>query len=431
MKKNLYIHIGMPKTGGTTIRTLIKENENLLLEKGIVQTRLHSIILNTHFDRIPRYTLKNEYKELSKIHLEEFYNKYKDNKKIHTYLINDDFFTNKGILSKDDIRYLANMIKSIFQEQEFNIKLIVYLRRQDYWVESLYINYVRVFYDKNFKDFIKFFQENDYLDYSKLLDIYAAEFGKSNLIVEIFDNLKKENSNNPLWESYLSKINCIDSELVKLGHNAFLNQKISYELIEFKKVLNSYLTDDEKWFYYSKLNQIAKDFNNTSYTYFSKRSREKLLTECLESNKYIAKKYLHVQSEELFSSEIKKIRKVKNSISLKEYTNIFLQLMGNNKVIENNTISNSRTISLFFNFIQSLKDNKTKYILYGYGSAGQIIKLILNKQIIAIVDQHSLKKINEFDYNYIILSPIGREEEIILELRKYNIKTNKIIKIKI
>ena len=425
MKKKLFIHIGMPKTGGTTIRETLKENKNLFLDYGIVHTRLFNIILDTHYDRVPRYSLKKNFKELCEIHLQNFYNKYFNDKNIHTYLINDDFFTNPGLLSKKDIKAITEIIKKIFKSSDFNIKIIVYLRRQDYWIESLYINYLRVHYHKKFSEFLKFFEENDYINYSKTLDIYASIFGIKNIIVENFDNIKNNSKKNSLWKNYLKHINSLTPELLSLGDNVFLNKKIAHPLIEFKRLLNPYLTDNEKWFYYTELNAISKSFNNDSFTYFSSKQRKKLLQKCKKTNSYISKKYLIND----FDKEVKKVKKVKNKVSNKELTNIFSKILKRKNAQEPSRISKSNLISLFYNNIAALKDGTSKYILYGLGSSGKIIDLILKDQIVKKVDSNTINQTSfeNIEFDYIIISCIGREQDIIPRLTLFNISNDKVI----
>lgn len=95
-------------------------------------------------------------------------------------------------------------------------------------------------------------------------------------------------------------------------------------------------------------------------------------------------------------------------------------------------------INSFYRWIDRL-DSSKRYILYGYGNAGKLIYDRFGSSIKAIVDMHyknlSTKTlpinnpldINNFEYDYIIVSVLGREEKI----SKYLIQDLKIQKDKI
>ena len=103
----------------------------------------------------------------------------------------------------------------------------------------------------------------------------------------------------------------------------------------------------------------------------------------------------------------------------------------------------SKKINIFFNYLQLLKKSKDKYLIYGYGVIGKITKSILENKIIGFVDSNetlwndqenifSHKQIPSLHFDKIILSVIGREEEI-KELLKnnYNIQDSSILTIPI
>lgn len=99
-----------------------------------------------------------------------------------------------------------------------------------------------------------------------------------------------------------------------------------------------------------------------------------------------------------------------------------------NRIHQDITIPKSfqSEFSTLFNKIQSL-DMKKKYIIYGNGSVAQILKKFLLKNVVGIVDKNSDIKdtiissdivyspfnIKNMKFDYIIISVLGREKEII------------------
>lgn len=94
-----------------------------------------------------------------------------------------------------------------------------------------------------------------------------------------------------------------------------------------------------------------------------------------------------------------------------------------------------------YSIIMEFKTSNSNIILYGKGAIASTIFEILKNQIIGYIDSrsqlisnnidinkvYSLKNLKNMQYDYIILSAIGHEDEFIKELKKHNIDLNKII----
>jgi SAM-dependent methyltransferase len=114
------------------------------------------------------------------------------------------------------------------------------------------------------------------------------------------------------------------------------------------------------------------------------------------------------------------------------------------KTAENITIENSTAIwynsernqkqFLYSNFsnlyenIKKLKEKNFKYLVYGDGTFGQIIKQILDEKFIGFINKNTNNEnIKHLKYDYIIISLLGRENEVINFLVKnLNIDKNLI-----
>ncbi|WP_345993144.1 glycosyltransferase family 9 protein [Sulfurimonas sp. HSL-1716] len=102
--------------------------------------------------------------------------------------------------------------------------------------------------------------------------------------------------------------------------------------------------------------------------------------------------------------------------------------------------------SLIFAEIMNLKQSGSRFVIYGNGSFGQTIDKFLGDACIAIVDNnsslvgqtadkkniHSPKSLEYIEFDKIIISLLGRENEIIKDLvEKHHVAHEKIIKFKI
>ena len=123
------------------------------------------------------------------------------------------------------------------------------------------------------------------------------------------------------------------------------------------------------------------------------------------------------------------------------FYNKFNSLSNDLYVIKFNSFNKSIFYSGFSqisNAILDLKQKNYKYIIYGYGSLGKYISSMLDKNCIGFIDKN-YKKLNrknifspkdtkDLNYDYILISLLGREENIIEELvEKYHIDKDKIV----
>ena len=92
----------------------------------------------------------------------------------------------------------------------------------------------------------------------------------------------------------------------------------------------------------------------------------------------------------------------------------------------NKNLEFSAFYSRCYNKILELSKQNSKYILYGDGTFGKTIFSILKDKIVEIIDKET--KLINFEFDYVIISVLGREKDIIKYLKRtFNIKENKII----
>ncbi|WP_320035346.1 hypothetical protein [Halarcobacter sp.] len=148
-------------------------------------------------------------------------------------------------------------------------------------------------------------------------------------------------------------------------------------------------------------------------------------------NKELSFKNYETTILNLLRSTLKK--DVKSSLTLSKNKN----LIGSLKYISTtyNKIDFSKKFNCLFIQIQKLKKENQKYIIYGNGTLGKTIKLLLDEKIehvdIAEKNNHPIKLLN-MKYDKIIISVLGRENEIVEYLTKeIGINKNRIITLEI
>lgn len=188
--KTLYLHIGTHKTGTTSIQRALKSNQELLRKKSLTYfskrpngSNYHNI--NSWFENYPKSitngtcSIKKNLKKLS-IEISKIENNIILSGEAFSYII----FKEELLLLKDE-----------FRKYFTDIKIIIYLRRQDtqavshhnqssksfqrpsqlFWANQFYV----------FKDDQK--HVKSYLNYYEKINMWADIFGEENIIIRIFD----------------------------------------------------------------------------------------------------------------------------------------------------------------------------------------------------------------------------------------------------
>lgn len=140
MKKTLYLHIGLPKTGTTSIQTYLRRNETALFARGYVYPGLelgdvlgasvhHSAFLNVmvgaNAEPVSNVDLADQ-----KLALASAFEWFRSQKNIHSMILSHE--TLSMMLDRWDHSYLQSLSES------FHICFILYSRFTDEWIESLY-----------------------------------------------------------------------------------------------------------------------------------------------------------------------------------------------------------------------------------------------------------------------------------------------------
>lgn len=226
----LYLHIGIGKTGSSALQSFLAKNRERLYEDGIWYPELNAglkveeklKLFNGNAEFLIQFSMN--YEEMSKERRQLFDD-------TCTKLQNAD--SNKDILlSREMTLGEAEMVCKNFVAQGFDVKVIVYLRRQDLLGESLWNQGVKSrSYAGSCLDFIQSIeQELDY--YSRLREI-AAVVGKENVNVSIY-----EPGSEDIFAACLDILGIHSMEnYEKDSYQA--NPSLSANYVEIKRIFNS------------------------------------------------------------------------------------------------------------------------------------------------------------------------------------------------
>jgi hypothetical protein len=303
--KIVYLHIGIHKTGTTFLQNVLSENRDKLIKNGYyypVSAIPNSSFPGHHF--LPR-ALSQNIDKFDKISTK------KTNFQTWEKLleeINDHKISNKIIISAEDFCLLSS--DEILKLQEyfsgFSVKIIVYLRRQDEFLLSLYSELVKKGYYKSIE--VAFNEYSDRFNYFKLLDRWKSVFGKENLRIGIYQ--KGHCLLSDFFKKIDLEINLDDLTLRDVQYNQMINGK-TLKVIRFLNKIcihNFKIPNDICKIIYMKRLQNSRPQKIIamipgyilSDRILSQDIKEYTLEKCRDTNQQVSQEYFSVTDQNLF-----------------------------------------------------------------------------------------------------------------------------------
>ncbi|MEN8188901.1 MAG: hypothetical protein ABFS19_03575 [Thermodesulfobacteriota bacterium] len=200
---SLCLHIGMPKTGTTAVQHFLAYNRQPLSDSGILYPECgipdfqHAAFVKSIVARHYPWTVCNNGTE----HIEpkNYLNSVIDQcreRKCSRVIMSSEFFwaapamqsgppyhrvTEKNLSHLDDFVCRCRELFQLFEK----VQIVVYLRRQDGWLDSFFGQQVKEGFNSPDEKIIR--TPRIYLLYAENLKIWAREFGRENIAVRIYD----------------------------------------------------------------------------------------------------------------------------------------------------------------------------------------------------------------------------------------------------
>jgi glycosyltransferase involved in cell wall biosynthesis len=279
---NLYIHIGLHKTGTTAIQTFLCYNRNILLNKGIYYPEVPD---NDPAPLQQRYliTLIRQNKKA------EFIDFFKQSvSKVSNVVISSECF-----LEEESFIKWFEALKLMFD----NIKIIVYVRRQDEWVESVYKFYIRYHGSRvniKFDEWVNGFLNNRTIWYynlhwNELIKNLAGAFRDENIIVKLYHRDKFYMGS--LYNDFMRILNIQNFEGFTNYHDDKINVRIrNRNECEFYRISNPFFTRQEQSVLISHIHNY---FEDDTHPLLSPEDRQRIMNYVQESNEKLGDIYFN------------------------------------------------------------------------------------------------------------------------------------------
>ena len=298
--KTLYIHIGTPKTGTTSIQNFCGLNREKLKEQGVLYPIMNypyernSVNRTGHFliGTIKENGTRNKEKEKQVFNSEMQYivDCFKD---YDTILISDESIwwatsTRRKGLWKD--------LKKHSEQHNYQIKVIVYLRRQDQFMMSRYNQKLKTDFIASTQSFDEYFADMNgrfkcVMDYRERIDNIAKSISKENVIVKRFD--RNYFYNGDLNQDFLHILGVkVDDSFQQLKETA--NTGISVQSGEIKRVLNRLkpITMAENNKLLKILNECEEVLPESNTSLMSTDEVKNFMEQFVDSNESIVDEYI-------------------------------------------------------------------------------------------------------------------------------------------
>jgi hypothetical protein len=308
LKEKLILHIGIHKTGSTSLQHFLFDNRSSLTAAGFYYPvegayywhgqRSQSLLSHSILNKRPAYLAHVDFDMSQCI---------SDIKRDVAASPSPQVIISSEHFSEASSTKQFASILEVFSDLFKTINIVVYLRRQDLWLESNWSQLVKDGYiNMTFEEFARKEEPNNYYELVRSL---ADVFGKSNVIVRPFE--REQFYRNDLIRDFMHVLGMdIDTSVERLTQ---LNTSPPVELIELLRHLNKTLTKIEGRLPYQVsanwqangqfanfLRRLPIRYDNTKYALFTAEARKRFLAFCRESNDRVAVDFLGRESGTLF-----------------------------------------------------------------------------------------------------------------------------------
>ncbi len=285
-KKHLYLHIGTNKTGSSSIQNFLIENREFLASEGYdyptggayfyPPEASASLLAHAIHNVRPAYVGNVE------INLDACVS---DIRRDISQSAHEKIILSSEHFSKceklEEIRKIYEVFSDLFEK----ITVIIYLRRQDAWLESSWSQMVKTgAITTSFDDFLK---GHSGWNYFEIMKPWMTVFGKDNMVIRPFERMQFVQ--NDLTKDFLNIVGI----KADIAYAEPKNVSPPLDLLEILRLFGATIPNySERRSFYKMITSLPISVDKTKFTLFTPEKRKAFLDAHRESNKQVAKEYL-------------------------------------------------------------------------------------------------------------------------------------------
>ncbi len=313
--KTLYIHIGCPKTGTTSLQYFCNENKEILSENGIYFPVFEQKYSNVNPYRNGHFLIAHQFDSSGKIDIlkEKQIFRFNMDHILHMFSEYDNILLSDEALWAAHF-YKKNLWKTLHTEalrNNFRVKIIIYLRRQDTLLNAMWNQKIKKSQKKyrsmTWKEIINVKPPVVYLNYEEGLNEIANELGEENLIVRRYG--EKYFKNGSIYDDFLSTLGlCLTDDYTISTFDR--NTRLSANSTEIQRLLNCNPDAEQTdfTFFYHMLSEVSSENpDEKKLQMFQPEEAAAFMEKYREGNRNVMEKYFH-KSEDLFNPNFKNIQ---------------------------------------------------------------------------------------------------------------------------
>lgn len=220
--RKLFLHIGTHRTATSSIQDFLHANLQPLQKQGVFYpfgVKRHFALVNRIFQDRPR-----AFAPLDAADLAEDLTRRADKRPetIRSIILSDE-----DIVMRRDLTPLRGL------RERFDVKVVFFLRRQDLWLESWYLQNVKWQWDPSlchltFADFMARADDFHWIDYAGYIRHLEAVFGRENILLQVFE--KDQMPQGPV-EAFCQRVGIESRELKPAPHANSSNSPLISEFM--------------------------------------------------------------------------------------------------------------------------------------------------------------------------------------------------------
>lgn len=314
----VYIHMGMPKTGTTALQYFLWDNGEALEKCGIVFPHLPyrynnvGYYRNAHFLVAPGrkangaedYSVYGGDYEAGLGELQRLAQQY-----------------DKIVLSDEGMWRLSwnrrdfwEKVRADMNSRGLELKIIVYLRRQDLWVQGYWAQKVRESMAAGFDQFFAGIKDKKFLfDYYAYMCRLAEALGKDALVIRVYEREQFEGPEHNLHSDFLQIFGLTLADGFVLKKELY-NIRFDNSYLELRRLLNSAGgADAARLVINNSIKQVQIDnpeADNQRFTYFDPQQQREFLAAYEKSNRKLAQEFLGREDGVLFREKLEDLPKL-------------------------------------------------------------------------------------------------------------------------